>query len=220
MCPLCSHKPRQKSFGRAFSKARRVLGQRPESPLASGEIPLSSVKGRRGELSCQSNSRGEPTRSEGFSFICAQILYTVQTASTSSVTRDFASQNVSLRERDCHLPHGGRLMETNFNTQINTNLSVQTTSSWYTQTRFACTNIDYCLSGLPDRRLPAGASPPPIYYQISSSQYAKTPRKRYASAVFFFIVHQPQLFAVGLMISLLKNFCVSVINFCTRPGVT
>ena len=33
----------------------------------------------------------------------------VQTASTSSVTRDFASQNVSLRERDCHLPHGGRL---------------------------------------------------------------------------------------------------------------
>ena len=47
----------------------------------------------------------------------------VQTASTSSVTRDFASQNVSLRERDCHLPHGGRLMETNFNTQINTNLS-------------------------------------------------------------------------------------------------
>ena len=34
----------------------------------------------------------------------------VQTASTSSVTRDFASQNVSLRERDCHLPHGGRLI--------------------------------------------------------------------------------------------------------------
>ena len=47
----------------------------------------------------------------------------VQTASTSSVTRDFASQNVSLRERDCHLPHGGRLRETNFNTPINTNLS-------------------------------------------------------------------------------------------------
>ena len=47
----------------------------------------------------------------------------VQTASTSSVTRDFASQNVSLRERDCHLPHGGRLRKTNFNTQINTNLS-------------------------------------------------------------------------------------------------
>ena len=50
-------------------KARRVLGRRPESPLASGEIPLSSVKGRRGELSCQSNSRGEPTRSEGFSLL-------------------------------------------------------------------------------------------------------------------------------------------------------
>ena len=112
--PLCSHKPRPKSFGRAFSKARRVLGRRPESPLASGEIPLSSVKGRRGELSCQSNSRGEPTRQEGFSFICAKILYTVQRASTSSVTRDFASQNVSLRERDCHLPHGGRLKNTPF----------------------------------------------------------------------------------------------------------
>ena len=114
MCPLYSHKPRPKSFGRAFSKARRVLGRRPESPLVSGEIPLSSVKGRRGELSCQSNSRGESTRSEGFSFICAQILYTVQTASTSSVTRDFASQNVSLRERDCHLPHGGRLKNAPF----------------------------------------------------------------------------------------------------------
>jgi hypothetical protein len=33
----------------------------------------------------------------------------VQRASTSSVTRDFALQNISLRERDCHLPHGGRL---------------------------------------------------------------------------------------------------------------
>ena len=74
-------------------------------------------------MSCQSNSRGEPTRSEGFSFICAQILYTVQRASTSSVTRDFASQNISLRERDCHLPHGGRLRETNFNTPTNANLS-------------------------------------------------------------------------------------------------
>ena len=47
----------------------------------------------------------------------------VQTTSTSSVTRDFASQNVSLRERDCHLPHGGRLRETTFNTPTNTDLS-------------------------------------------------------------------------------------------------
>ena len=39
---------------------------------------------------------------------------TVQTASTSSVTRDFASQNISLRERDCHLPHGGRLKNAPF----------------------------------------------------------------------------------------------------------
>jgi hypothetical protein len=38
----------------------------------------------------------------------------VQTASTSSVTRDFASQNISLRERDCHLPHGGRLGRNKF----------------------------------------------------------------------------------------------------------
>jgi hypothetical protein len=47
----------------------------------------------------------------------------VQTASTSSVTRDFASQNVSLRERDCHLPHGGRLKNTPFRPHKSTDKS-------------------------------------------------------------------------------------------------
>ena len=41
--------PHHKSFGRAFSKARRVKGQRPLSPSADGEIPhhLKALKGSR-----------------------------------------------------------------------------------------------------------------------------------------------------------------------------
>ena len=128
MCPLCSHKPRFKVFAHLFQKAAQSRARSPCRCPQTAKLLLSFKKGRRGELSCQSNSRGEPTRQEGFSFICAKILYTVQRASTSSVTRDFASQNVSLRERDCHLdvlhsktrrllatiPHGGRLKNAPF----------------------------------------------------------------------------------------------------------
>ena len=39
------------SFRPPFSKGGAVKGAEPLSPLASGEIPLSSVKGRRGDLS-------------------------------------------------------------------------------------------------------------------------------------------------------------------------
>lgn len=180
VCPLCSHKPRPKSFGQTFSKVCGVLGQRPESPLASGEIPLSSVKGRRGELSCQSNSRGEPTRSEGFSFICAQILYTVQTASTSSVTRDFASQNISLRERDCHLPHGGRLKNAPFRLYKPTDKSkFEIQTSPLRRLRRHLSRSERLILGSPFGRAPAqagerGGKQIKFKKQTSSSGYAKT----------------------------------------------
>ena len=45
------------SFARAFLKARGVLGRRPESSLASDEIPLSFEKGRRGEFLAQSDKK-------------------------------------------------------------------------------------------------------------------------------------------------------------------
>ena len=78
----------------------------------------------------------------------------VQTASTSSVTRDFASQNVSLRERDCHLPHGGRLRRNKFQHTDKHQFIAQTSSSWCTGTDFACTNIDVRPRGLPRSGLP------------------------------------------------------------------
>ena len=82
----CSHKPRFKVFAHLFQKAAQSRARSPCRCPQTAKLLLSFKKGRRGELSCQSNSRGEPTRSEGFSFICAQILYTAQRASTSSAS--------------------------------------------------------------------------------------------------------------------------------------
>ena len=82
----------------------------------------------------------------------------VQTASTSSVTRDFASQNVSLRERDCHLPHGGRLKNAPFRLHKPTDKSkfeMQISSSWCVKTGFITQTSIIARGGFPARRLGA-----------------------------------------------------------------
>ena len=82
----CSYKPRFKVFAHLFQKAAQSRARSPCRCPQTANLLLSFKKGRRGELSCQSNSRGEPTRSEGFSFICAKILYTAQRAISSSAS--------------------------------------------------------------------------------------------------------------------------------------
>ena len=66
---LCSHKPRFKVFAHLFQKAAQSRARSPCRCLRTAKLLLSFKKGRRGELSCQSTSRGEPTRSEGFSLL-------------------------------------------------------------------------------------------------------------------------------------------------------
>ena len=138
---LCSHKPRPKSFGRAFSKARRVLGRRPESPLASGEIPLSSVKGRRGEVSCQSNSRGEPTRSEGFSL----LVYRYFIQYKGRAPHPPRSSAPSPRGKAKSAPF--RLYKPTDKSKFET----QTSPSWYTKTGFIIQTSMFARGGFPAR---------------------------------------------------------------------
>ena len=56
-----SQRATQKSFGQAFSKACRFSGRRPESSVATDEIPYRSKNAGEGEFLCKAKKEGEPS---------------------------------------------------------------------------------------------------------------------------------------------------------------